>query len=107
MVLENNNINDIINKFQNILKDKNIDLGNVLNEEENNPLDFNFDIDTIIKFKSIFEQINCNNNPRNSLLRSLKPYLRNERKEKLEQYIKIANILGVISILNESNGDKK
>ena len=88
---------------------KNIDLGQVFNEpeEKSNPLDFDFDLDTIIKFKNVFSQINNNNNPRNALLRSLKPFLREERKEKLEQYIKIANILGVLSILNENSGDKK
>ncbi len=102
-------MNDVINKFNDILKDKNIDLGQVFNEpeEKSNPLDFDFDLDTIIKFKNVFSQINNNNNPRNALLRSLKPFLREERKEKLEQYIKIANILGVLSILNENSGDKK
>ena len=108
--MNDSNMNDIINKFNNILKDKNIDLGNVFDneqEEKSNPMDFNFDLDTKIKFKNIFGQINNNTNPRNALLRSLKPFLREERKEKLEQNIKIANILGVLSILNENNGDKK
>ncbi len=107
--MENNDMNNIINKFQNILKDKNIDVGKVFDDDDENdsPLDFNFDLDTIIKFKNIFGKINNNNNPRNALLRSLKPFLRSERKEKLEQYIKIANILGVLSILNEDNGEKK
>ena len=54
------NINDIINKFSNILKDKNIDLNKILgdNDEEQsqNPLDFDFDLDTIIKLKNIFRK---------------------------------------------------
>jgi hypothetical protein len=102
-----NNINDIINKFNGILKDKNIDINKVLEDEENsNPLDFNFDLDTILKFKNIFNKINNNNNPRNNLLRSLKPFLRENRQKKLEQYIKIANLLGVLAILNEDSDEK-
>lgn len=102
-----NNMDDIVNKFNNILKEKDIDLGKILGDEppESGP-DFNFDLETIIKFKNIFSQINNNNNPRNSLLKSLKPFLRKDRKEKLDQYIKIANLLSVVTILNEKSGDK-
>ena len=54
------NINDIINKFSNILKDKNIDLNKILGdtdeEQSQNPLDFDFDLDTIIKLKNIFRK---------------------------------------------------
>jgi len=101
-------MNDIIGKFNDILKEKDIDMGKILGDEpQSNPLDFDFDLDTIIKMKNIFSQINNTNNPRNTLLNSLKPFLRDERKKKLDQYIKIANLLGVITILNENSGDKK
>lgn len=101
-------MNDVINKFNDILKDKNIDLGKVLGDEEpSNPLDFNFDIDTILKFKNVFNHINNTNNPRNALLKSLKPFLRENRKQKLDQYIQIANLLGVLTILNEDSDGKK
>lgn len=103
-----NNINDIINKFNNILKEKDIDLGKVLEDEpQTNNFDFEFDLETIIKLKQVFSQINDTNNPRNCLLRSLKPFLRKERKEKLEQYIKIANLLSVVTVLNDKSGDKQ
>jgi hypothetical protein len=105
--LDNNNVGDIINKFNNILKDKDIDIGKILgDEEESTPLDFNFDLDTILKFKNIFNKVNNNNNPRNTLLNSLKPYLRENRKKKLDQYIKIANLLGVLAILNKDSDEK-
>lgn len=105
--MDNNNMNDIINKFNNILKDKNIDIGKVLEDEkQGSPLDFNFDLDTILKFKNVFSKVNNNNNPRNALLKSLKPFLRENRKQKLDTYIQIANILGVLAILNEDS-DKK
>lgn len=105
-------MNDVMNKFNNILKDKNIDIGKILNDDESssensNSFDFDFDLNTILKFKNIFSQINNNHNPRNTLLKSLKPFLRENRKQKLDQYIKIANLLGILAILNEDSDDKK
>ena len=99
--MDNNNISDIINKFNNILKDKNIDLSKVLGDEEekSEPLDFDFDLDTIIKLKNIFGQINDKNNPRNKLLYSLKPFLGKEKQIKLDQYIKIANLLQIMEFM--------
>ena len=80
---------NIINRFNNILKDKDINLGKILedDEESNDALNFDFDLDTIIKFKNIYQKINDNNNPRNRLLYSLKPFLRESRKKKLDEYL--------------------
>jgi hypothetical protein len=116
------NIDNILGKFNNILKDKNIDLNSILSDEEkeagnssdssnnsdsDSQMDFNFDLDTILKMKQIFNKINSNNNnPRNTLLNSLKPFLREDRKKKLNQYIQISNLLGIISLLNENSGDE-
>ena len=103
-------MSNLINKFNNILKDKNIDINNVFNKNktdtettENTNKTFDFDITTLLKFKTIFDKANNNNNPRNKLLASLKPFLQDDKKEKLEQYVKIANILYVINSLNEYN----
>ena len=38
--------------------------------------------------------------PRNNLLFALKPYLENSKQEKLEQYIRIANLLSVMESLD-------
>ena len=102
-------LSNIISKFNNILKDKDINLGKILGDEEekNDALNFDFDLDTILKFKNIYQKINDNNNPRNRLLYSLKPFLRDSRKKKLDEYIKIANLLGVISIINDINSSGK
>ena len=111
-------MSDIINKFNNILKDKNIDLNNISKNsnsseykeekpsQNNFGLGSDFDISTILKFKNIFDKANNSNNPRNQLLYSLKPFLRNNKKEKLDQYIKIANILYILNSLNEKGDDK-
>lgn len=111
---ENNSENqpdlgNIINRFNSILKDKDINLGKILedDEEKNDALNFDFDLDTIIRFKNLYQKINDNNNPRNRLLYSLKPFLRESRKKKLDEYIKIANLLGVISIINDINSSGK
>jgi len=96
---------EIINKFSNILKEKNINLNSNSGDEENSsspisqPSD-DFDIDTILKIKDIMSKINANQNcPRNQLLKALKPYLENTKQEKLDQYIKIANIISILDNL--------
>ena len=104
---------NVIGKFQDIMKEKNIDLNSILNSSTNTSSntentdksnsDFNLDINTILKMKQIFDKMNNNNNPRNNLLLSLKPFLREEKREKLEQYIKISNLLSVLEIMNNEN----
>ena len=101
----NEDFSDVLNKFSEILKEKNIDLGSITGgenppaSEENN--DFSFDVETILKIKNIMSSINKNKDcPRNKLLSSLKPYLENTKKEKLEQYMKIANLLSVLDTLD-------
>lgn len=99
----NEDFSEVISKFSDILKEKNIDLNNIAggNEPPADNNDFSLDVETILKIKNIISLINENkNSPRNNLLYSLKPYLENEKKEKLEQYIKIANLLSVMENLD-------
>ena len=57
---------------------------NNFNENDNN--NFNFDFDTIMKMKRAMDIFNSNkNSPEANLLLSLKPYLNNNRKQKLDQ----------------------
>ncbi len=50
----------------------------------------NIDLGTMLKMKSIIDSMNKQqNDPRANLLRSLKPYLKPSRKEKVDQYIKL------------------
>lgn len=100
-----NDFSEVINKFSEILKDKNIDLNNLAGgnppaeniDSSANSNDSTIDIETILKIKEIISKINKNqNSPRNNLLHSLKPYLENDKQEKLEKYIKIANILSIL-----------
>lgn len=68
----------------------------------------NFDIDTLLKMKSIMEKINQNqSDPRSNLLQSLKPYLRNSRKNKVDEYIKIFRMEKVFEMMKPLGGEKK
>lgn len=68
----------------------------------------NFDIDTMLKMKSIIDSMNKQqNDPRANLLKSLKPYLKPTRKEKVDQYIKLFSMGKVFEVLNPLGGEKK
>lgn len=45
------------------------------------------------------------NDPRANLLKSLKPYLKESRKEKVDQYIKLFGMGKVFEMLNPLGGD--
>ena len=60
-------------------------------------------MNTIMKIKSVMEQMNNNNDPRSNLLQSLKPYLRDSKKEKLDQYANLINIAKVAELFKNDN----
>ena len=67
-----------------------------------------------MKAKNIMEKMNNSNDPRSNLLASLKPYLRENKKEKLDQYANLMNFTKIAEILkadnnfnNNSNTEKK
>ena len=64
------------------------------------------DINTILKIKQILDSVNSSeNDTRSNLLLSLKPYLADNKKEKLNQYIKFLRLAKAIEILNPTGGD--
>lgn len=68
----------------------------------------NIDFSTMLKMKSIIDSMNQQqNDPRANLLRSLKPYLKPSRKEKVDQYIKLFSMGKVFEALNPLGGEKK
>ena len=70
----------------------------------NNAFDFsNIDMNTILKMKSVMEKMNNKNDPRSNLLYSLKPYLREGRKEKLDQYANLLNVAKIAELLKNDN----
>ena len=64
------------------------------------------DIDTILRMKSIIDKMNTkSDDPRSRLLQSLRPYLKESRKSKLDQYIQLMNMSKIIDILPLIGGD--
>ena len=88
--------NDTSAIFKNLFENKNT-------STSSNTLDF----ETILKMKTIFEKINNKDNPRNKLLYSLKPYLRESRQKKLDQYVNLLSISEITKLFKKEKGDTK
>lgn len=67
----------------------------------------NIDFDTIMKMKSIIDKMNIKDDPRSNLLESLKPYLKESRKSKIDQYIQLMNLSRVMDVFPFMGGDNK
>lgn len=133
-MLSNGNLNDMISQippdalknFSNMMNSNNASTPtppNVSSQESNNNstssstsnsdsrtnssnFDFNnIDINTMMKMKNIIEKMNNSSDPRSNLLQSLKPYLRNEKKDKLDQYSKILNMTNLMELFNQNNNN--
>ena len=77
------------------------------NTNNTNSSNFNIDMNTIMKMQSIMSNMNNKNDPRANLLYSLKPYLRDSKKDKLDQYVNLLNVSKIADIMNQNNNDKK
>lgn len=64
----------------------------------------NIDFETILKFKTVFEKMNSKDDPRSKLLRALKPYLKDSRQEKIEQYIQLFNVTKIMDAFGHTTG---
>ena len=76
------------------------------NESNNNSSNTNnnLDMDTIMKLSSAFGKMkNSKNDPRANLLNSLKPYLRDEKKGKIDQYMNLLNVSKIAEIMKDNN----
>lgn len=128
-MLNNGELNDVISKippemmqnFSSMMggsnNNSNANHDNGQNSNANSQADFNsnnttsnnfnfnnIDMNTILKMKSVMDKMNNSNDPRSNLLYSLKPYLRDSKKEKLDQY---ANLLNVAKIAELFKNDGK
>lgn len=88
--------------------DKQNNTNNNNTNSNTNGFDFsNIDMNTILKMKSVMEKMNSKNDPRTNLLYSLKPYLREERKDKLDQYANLLNVAKIAELLKNDNKENK
>ena len=74
---------------------------------ENSQNTNNIDFETILKMKSIIDKMNIKDDPRSNLLESLKPYLKESRKNKVDQYIQLMNLSRVMEVFPFIGGDNK
>ena len=67
------------------------------------------DIENILKMKSILEKLNNQKtDSRSMLLQSLRPYLKESRRSKLDQYIQMSKLIEILPLLGGefNNGNK-
>lgn len=110
MMQNNTNNTNNTNSSNNSNNSNNSNLQSQTNSSNNNSSGFDFnniDINTIMKMKSIMEKMNNQNDPRSNLLHSLKPYLREEKKEKLDQYANLMNFAKIAELLKNENKENK
>lgn len=76
---------------------------NEYSKSSDNSSSNNIDINTILKMQEIVKSMNSeSNSSRSNLLRSLKPYLKPSRQEKVDQYIQLFNMEKVFKMLNNN-----
>ena len=121
-MLKNGNLNDMISQippdaiknFSNMISNNhtnsstdNTDENPTNTNSSNNSTNFDFnniDINTMMKMKAVMEKMNSHSNdPRTNLLQSLKPYLRDEKKDKLDQYSKLLNMTALMELFNQND----
>lgn len=65
------------------------------------------DMGTILKMKGLMDGVNSKDDPRANLLRSLKPYMKESRKSKVDQYVQLLSMSKIFDVMKNTEGDKK
>ena len=107
--IDMNKVNDILKSLKSSDKSSSSDdlsknFSNSSEDSSNN----NIDITTILKIKEMMDKINSqHNDKRSNLLLALKPYLRESRQTKLDQYMKLLNMAPLLEMFKNDNGGDK
>lgn len=104
----NNDLNNILSQFSpetlnnlsSMLQSNN---QNSNSSNPNNSSGFNIDMNTMMKMKNIISSMKQKNDPRANLLYSLKPYLRDSKKDKLDQYVNLLNMTKIADVMRNDN----
>ena len=112
---KNNVSPDMVNNLFNMLNNSNSsnnannssDSSNSNSNQSNENNSNGIDIETIMRMKSIIDKMNAKDDPRANLLQSLKPYLKESRQSKVDQYIQLMNMSKVMEVFPFMGGDKK
>lgn len=126
--MNNEDMSELFNKFSSMVNEGNIpdEMKNILSSlsnnnngndtksssseesRQNNDNTSSIDMETMLKMKSIMDKMkNTGNDPRANLLMSLKPYLKDSRKDKVDQYIKMINMSKAFELFNNLGGENK
>ena len=116
--MNNDDMSELFGKFSNMINEGNIpdEMKNILSSLSSNSGDENeskanegeaadstIDFETIMKMKTIMEKMKgSKNDPRANLLLSLKPYLKESRKDKVDQYIKLFGMTKVMDLFGNN-----
>ena len=105
---QNSNNHTNTNNSQNINSSQNT-IPNTQNNSNQSKFDFsNIDPNTIMKLSSVIGKMkNTKDDPRANLLNSLKPYLRDTKKEKLDNYINLLNVSKIAEIMKDNNKENQ
>ena len=86
--------------------DDNFSNSSTPNGSNNSDNNFNIDFETLLKIKTMMDKMNSHqDNSRSNLLLSLKPYLKDSRKDKVDQYIKLLNMGDMLELFMNNNND--
>lgn len=103
----NGNMNFDMSKLSELLK--NMQGGSQENKNSTQSDYPDIDMETMLKLQNIMSKLKSNNSndDMSKLLLSLKPYLRNEKKEKVDEYIKLIKMGKMTQLFDSFGGDKK
>lgn len=114
---------DLASQLSSILQEKNIDLNQLLDNFKNNTSEKNnntenessnasnstgsqFDAETLFKIQKLLSLLNSQGNSNDeTLLKALKPYMRDSRKDKIDQYVKLLHIFKLFEKFQEMGGN--
>lgn len=104
---------EMIQNFQNMLNNNSKNQSNNdslthnssnQNNTESGNFDFSkIDMNTMMKMTSLLNSMNNKDDPRANLIYSLKPYLRDSKKEKIDQYANLLNITKMADLFKNNN----
>ena len=112
----NNQNNNNYNLKNNLNNNNNLNSSSSSNSNSNSNLNSdststnfnNIDMETLMKIQNIMSKMkNSDNDNMSKLLLSLKPYLRNGKKEKVDEYIQLIKMGKITQFLDLFGGDQK
>ena len=103
-MIQNNQIPDDIRRLITNNSQNTYNSTNNTQEKNNTP---NIDMETVLKMQNILSKMkNSEDDDMSKLLLSLKPYLRDDKKNKVDDYIKLIKMGKMTELFNSFGGDK-